>query len=282
MEDIEIQIFDEINDYKEKIGIMTFRQWIFAALIVLTVVPTYILIPKYTFISDDIASYIVIIEAAILGFIGFVKIHNLPAEKIIPYWYRHYFVFNKPIEYKSTKEYQIEQEEKKDKKKKKAKKMQEIHSEAQQESTSLTKKQLKEVQKQQKALAKARKKYGYKFKEESPSMSFQMDTHGNTEVLSNSPVNTAPVQKEKNAEQNNTVKISDEAVSPPLEDKSEKMETEILEKKKSIETEKTEPIVTSSEDNENVNNNSNEQELDEKLKSLSDEEKKVLLKLLGK
>ena len=106
MDEIEIQVFEEYNDYHEKIGIMTLRQWLFSALMLIIVIPTYILLPKYTFITSDMASYIVIIEAAIIGFIGFVKIHKLPAEKIIPYWYRHYFVFNKPLKYMTTKEYQ--------------------------------------------------------------------------------------------------------------------------------------------------------------------------------
>ena len=32
MEDIEIQIFDEFTDYKEKLGALTLRQWIFCIL----------------------------------------------------------------------------------------------------------------------------------------------------------------------------------------------------------------------------------------------------------
>ena len=118
MDEIEIQVFEEYNDYHEKIGIMTLRQWLFSALMLIIVIPTYILLPKYTFITSDMASYIVIIEAAIIGFIGFVKIHKLPAEKIIPYWYRHYFVFNKPLKYMTTKEYQKMLDDKKNKNKK--------------------------------------------------------------------------------------------------------------------------------------------------------------------
>lgn len=163
MEDIEIQIFEEINDYKEKIGIMTFRQWIFAALLLLLVIPTYILLPKYTFINSDIASYIVIIEAGIVGFIGFVKIHNLSAEKIIPYWYRHYFAFNKPLKYMTMKEYERQQEEKKNKNKKNKAK---IVATANSDDSELTPKQLKQKEKQKRELERAKKKYGYLFKEE--------------------------------------------------------------------------------------------------------------------
>ena len=90
MDNIEITVFDEIKDYKEKIYFFNFRQWIFAILIVIAVVPTYIFLKDK--IGEEITSYIVIAIAGVLGFIGFVKIHELPAEKIMPYWFRHYFL----------------------------------------------------------------------------------------------------------------------------------------------------------------------------------------------
>ena len=74
MEHLEVVIFDEIDDYSEKIKGLTFRQWIFVALAVIVVVPTYLLIPKYTPLTKDIVSYIVILEAAIIGLFGFIKI----------------------------------------------------------------------------------------------------------------------------------------------------------------------------------------------------------------
>lgn len=158
MDEIEIQVFEEYNDYHEKIGIMTLRQWLFSALMLIIVIPTYILLPKYTFITSDMASYIVIIEAAIIGFIGFVKIHKLPAEKIIPYWYRHYFVFNKPLKYMTTKEYQKMLDDKKNKNKK--------SKVIEYDDNDLTPKQRKKKEKQEKELAKAKKKYGYMFKDD--------------------------------------------------------------------------------------------------------------------
>ena len=97
MDNIEITVFDEIKDYKEKIYFFNFRQWAFAILIAALVIPTYILLKDK--IGDEITSYIVIAIAGIFGFIGFVKIHELPAEKILPYWFRHYFLFAKPIHY---------------------------------------------------------------------------------------------------------------------------------------------------------------------------------------
>ena len=103
MDSIEITVFDEINDYKEKIYFFNFRQWLFAILIIALVVPTYILLKDK--IGKEITSYIVIAIASILGFIGFVKIHELPAEKILPYWFRHYFFFAKPIHYITDEEF---------------------------------------------------------------------------------------------------------------------------------------------------------------------------------
>lgn len=58
MDNIEITVFDEINDYKEKIYFFNFRQWLFAILIVALVVPTYLLLKDR--IGSEITSYIVI------------------------------------------------------------------------------------------------------------------------------------------------------------------------------------------------------------------------------
>lgn len=58
MDNIEITVFDEINDYKEKIYFFNFRQWLFAILIVAIVVPTYLILKDR--IGEEITSYIVI------------------------------------------------------------------------------------------------------------------------------------------------------------------------------------------------------------------------------
>ena len=146
MDNIEITVFDEINDYKEKIYFFNFRQWIFAIIIVGLVVPTYILLKDR--IGDEITSYIVIAIAGVFGFIGFVKIHELPAEKILPYWARHYFFFAKPIHYMTDKEYE-ELHQKKNKKVKKDKKEKISKAEI---------RELKTKQKKEKSLKKANNK----------------------------------------------------------------------------------------------------------------------------
>ena len=150
MDNIEITVFDEINDYKEKIYFFNFRQWIFAILIVVIVVPTYLLLKDK--LGEDITSYVVILIAGILGFIGFVKIHELPAEKILPYWFRHYFLFSKPIHYITDKEYSLQHQKKR-----------KIKSKNNENITKLTKNEVKEIKKtrkQENLLLKAKKKYG--------------------------------------------------------------------------------------------------------------------------
>lgn len=151
MDNIEITVFDEIKDYKEKIYFFNIRQWIFAILIVLIVVPTYLILKNR--IGEEVTSYIVIAIAGVLGFIGFVKIHELPAEKIIPFWFRHYFLFAKPIHYITDEQYMLQHQ------KKNKKKLEKI------DSSKPTKTEIKEIkrkQKQAKMLEKARKKYGIK------------------------------------------------------------------------------------------------------------------------
>lgn len=151
MDNIEITVFDEIKDYKEKIYFFNFRQWIFAILIIIMVVPTYLILKEK--IGEEATSYIIIAIAGILGFIGFVKIHELPAEKIMPFWFRHYLFFAKPIHYMTDCEYEF-QHQKKNKHKTKSTKT---------DNSKTTKAEIREMkkkQKQAKILEKARKKYG--------------------------------------------------------------------------------------------------------------------------
>lgn len=147
MDELEIRVFDEIKDYKEKIYFLNFRQWIFAILIVGLVVPTYLLLKDK--IGEEITSYIVISIAGVLGFIGFVKIHELPAEKILPFWFRHYFLFAKPIKYMTDAEFE----------KLHQKKVKNKISKTDLKKNKLEIKELKKKQKEEKLLEKAKKKY---------------------------------------------------------------------------------------------------------------------------
>lgn len=276
MEELEIQIFDEITDYKEKLGIFTFRQWIFAVIIAIVVIPTYIFLPKL--VGEDIASYVVLLEAAIIGFIGFVPINNLPAEKIIPYWFRHYWIFNKPVEYMTIAEYKAMKDKKGKNKKPKnieEKQLKEsatnkkttevvIKKETQQKNESANVKPIskkpnnqlhkKKLTKEEKTLIKAKKKYGYLFRED--------------KLKEVTDIN-------KNTVQSNLI------IEKPIEIEITMDEL----------TETTEPIDNQETQNTNdkIENDIKEQEIpsemyeiNNKLNSLSDEEKKVLLKLLGK
>lgn len=188
MEDIEIQVFDEFTDYKEKLGALTLRQWIFSILGAIITIPTYIYLTKE--IGEELASYVVILEGAIIGFFGFVKINHLSAEKILPFWIRHTFLFNKPITYMTIEEYK-ELKDKKNKKGKKSKrekisqktkiqeiKKEEIKTETVPEEKNITettekkgnkKQEKRKLTKEEKDLYKAKKKYGYMFKDTAKS-----------------------------------------------------------------------------------------------------------------
>lgn len=160
MDDLEIRIPKEISEYHEKFYGLTLRQ------IICCIVIVAINVPLYMFLSDavgsDLASYAVILVAAPIGFVGFVKIHNLDAEKIIPFWWRNYVSFAKPLVYKTEKEIEAEKNAKKHRNKKKAKQATKEETIAKEEeliesdnSTSALSK--KEIRKQEKAQEKAAK-----------------------------------------------------------------------------------------------------------------------------
>lgn len=266
MEHLEVVIFDEIDDYSEKIKGLTFRQWIFVALAIIVVVPTYLLIPKYTPLTKNIVSYIVILEAAIIGLFGFIKIQNLNAEQIVPFWYRHFMIYKKPIEYITDNEWEKAHEKKN--KKSKANKSQNavgspgisennhtaIPADAKQENEvknsqkqleqsvvnegkpPLTKKELKKKQKQEKMLKKAQAKYGYMFSDENGDKS-----NNETELI-----------KEPVAEKDELI-----THEVPVEPKEEQV----------------------TEDEENLTN-VEDNKIDDVFNSLSPEERKTLLKKL--
>ena len=130
MDNIEITVFDEIKDYKEKIYFFNFRQWIFAILIIIAVVPTYLILKEK--IGEETTSYI---------------------EKIMPFWFRHYLLFAKPIHYMTDSEYELAHQ-KKNKSKTKSTKTNKS------KTTKAEIREMKKKQKQAKMLEKARKKYG--------------------------------------------------------------------------------------------------------------------------
>ena len=110
MDRIEPRIHDEIKDYKEKFYSFTIRQWLFAILIVITVVPIYIFLNPI--LGSDLTGWIVIFIALPLGFFGFIPIQGLNAEKIIFFWKRNYINFAKPLYYKTEEDKRLEKEQK--------------------------------------------------------------------------------------------------------------------------------------------------------------------------
>lgn len=242
MEHLEVVIFDEIDDYSEKIKGLTFRQWVFVAIALLVVIPTYLLIPKFTPLTKDLVSYIVIIEAAVIGFLGFVKIQNLNAEQIMPFWYRHFIVYKKPIEYMADEQWE-KSHDKKNKRSTKSKKNEkivisakgtgkrkavtdEISRQPQEENKptaivekpleientpKLTKKQLKQQRKQEKMLKKAQAKFGYMFNDENDNQSV-VEAENSQEPVSKEEILMTEAlieQPEKNKEEQ-SVEVNEE------------------------------------------------------------------------
>lgn len=300
MDKLEIQIFDEITNYKEKFGMFTVRQWLFVVLIAICVIPTYIFFPKL--IGDDITSYVIMIEAAIIGFIGFVPVHNLPAEKIIPYWIRHYFYFNKPLKYMTLCEYQELKESKKKKSPTSSSDNVDEEKHLVEEPDKLSNKELnpslknnteekdiqktkKKLTKQEKALIKAKKKYGYLFREDNSISEPNNDEpkknivevmqESNYKPVSEDEVIIVDVDKEFKKLENQMKENSSSTVSSPID--VFKIENQHSEEKLDKPTEIKEETSESS-----GINTSESDELENKLNSLSDEEKRLLLKLLGK
>ena len=211
MKHLEVVIYDEINDYQEKIKGLTFRQWLFVVVGLALVIPTYIFLPKYTPINKDIASYIVMIEAAIVGFFGFIKIQGLDAEKIVPYWYRHYICFGKPLKYITDAEWKEQHQSKKEKRAKQKNILNEQpKAKAKQtEDTSSLKKSKKEIrkeQKQQQMLEKAKAKYGFMLEEDNNTNPLVQEPTNVNETVSKEH-NDAEFQANKNR---NPVAINDE------------------------------------------------------------------------
>ncbi len=152
MDRIEPRIHDEIKDYKEKFYNFTIRQWLFAILITIIVVPLYLFLSPI--IGSDLTGWLVILVAGPIGFIGFIPIQDLNAEKMLFFWKRNYINFAKPILYKE--ENNLEPANNKTKVSKVDKqKIQKLQKE--------DKKRLKELKKErqrQRDLARAKKKFG--------------------------------------------------------------------------------------------------------------------------
>lgn len=156
MDRIEPRIHDEIKDYKEKFYNFTLRQWIFGILILITTVPLYLVLsPK---IGSNITGWLVIIIAVPIGFVGFIPIQGLNAERIMFFWKRNYINFAKPILFKTEEELLQEKNGKKIKSatnnvsKKEQKNIQKLEKQKQ--------KELQKERKKQREIARAKKKFG--------------------------------------------------------------------------------------------------------------------------
>ncbi|MFV0395199.1 MAG: PrgI family protein [Coprobacillaceae bacterium] len=111
MDSIEPRVHKDINDYTPRYYFgLTARQILASILIMVTEIPLYFYLR--TLMSDNNASWIVIITSVPFVTWGFVKIQGMNAETIVKNIFRNYFTYAKPISYKTEKELQWEREQK--------------------------------------------------------------------------------------------------------------------------------------------------------------------------
>lgn len=156
MDRIEPRVHDEFTDYKEKFYNFTLRQWLFAILILIIVVPLYIFLSPV--LGSDLTGWLVIILACPLAFFGFIPVQGLNAEKIIFFWKRNYINFAKPIFYKTKEE--VANEEKKGKVRVRLTKQEKLTIKKKNKEEKKYQKKLKLERQRQRELAKAKRKFG--------------------------------------------------------------------------------------------------------------------------
>lgn len=110
MEHISPRIHEEIEDYEARYWALTVRQWLCIVVFAIVIIPSYMNLRSV--LGEEITSYIIMAESTPIGFFGWVKIQGMHAEKVIPYWFRNYFKFAKPLTYKTEIELQLEKEAK--------------------------------------------------------------------------------------------------------------------------------------------------------------------------
>lgn len=102
MDELEVRVHEEINDYVERFYGLTLRQIIAMILVVGINVPTYLYL--HGKINEDILQFIIIFMATPEMLWGFVKIQNMHAERFVRYWWRNLVLFAKPLQYQSDED----------------------------------------------------------------------------------------------------------------------------------------------------------------------------------
>lgn len=156
MDKIEPRIHDEIKDYKEKFYNFTLRQWLFAIIMLITVIPLYLFLSPI--IGTDLAGWLVIIVAIPIGFFGFIPIQGLNAEKMVFFWKRNYINFAKPIFYQPQEDAQKKTKVKQAKSKLPKEEKQEKRRNKKNERNN--QRAIKRERQKQRELARARQKFG--------------------------------------------------------------------------------------------------------------------------
>lgn len=242
-ENLDIKIFSEISDYHGKVYGLTFRQLFFGILTIAIVVPLYIYGKKQ--IPEELLEWIIILIASPLLVIGFVPIQEMYAEKILPFWKRHYIDFGKPLKYKTNKDVAIEKNQSsskyiffedgtsrkltKQEKQQRKIELKEIKKQKKQNKSNkklkekkkmevlptnekATKKELRKQRKQAKQLAKAKKKFQGKLEVLPP-----IKNEDNTDTKANILIGTTKKGKGRKLVQKYSVDKSNEKADKNIE-----------------------------------------------------------------
>lgn len=225
MERIDIRVHDEISNVAERYYGFTIRQWLFGFIVAIVTVPTWFLLQPI--LGDDTTGWIVVVEAVPIVFIGFIPVQEMSAEKIIPYWIRHYLKFAKPLEYKTDKQLLEEKLAKKQKRKKKKvsdKKEIKVSEPIKKEKISRKEKkrqareekrkrqELKKQRREQRELAKAKKKY-----ESDKTYEFDENILDHADIQS--IIRLGKLLEEKEAQNNNVKEETGESIKKNAETK---------------------------------------------------------------
>jgi hypothetical protein len=106
MDRIRIRTHKELSGVTEKYMGFSFKQWFFILLALAITLPFYFYARNY--LGEELTSWIVIFVGAPIMLCGFLEVQGLTFARLVPFLFRHYLDFAKPLEYKTQE--QLERE----------------------------------------------------------------------------------------------------------------------------------------------------------------------------
>lgn len=108
MDNIEVRIHDDFNDYKEKFYGFTLRQWLAIIAVLIINIPVYFY--GRNILGEEAISWIVIIIAMPIVSVGFISVQGLPMEKMFLFILRSETTFYNSLKYKTSDEIEKEKQ----------------------------------------------------------------------------------------------------------------------------------------------------------------------------